>query len=60
MNKTLSTYIAPQMRIRIPTFNLMLELPVSNAEVDDEAAKERYNDVESDNKDWGEINNSLW
>lgn len=60
MNKTLSTYIAPQMRIRIPTFNLMLELPVSNAEVDDEAAKERYDDVEGDNKDWGEINNSLW
>ena len=59
MNKTLSTYIAPQMRIRIPTFNLMLELPVSNAEVDDEAAKGRQ-DVEFEEQDWGNVENSLW
>ncbi len=59
MDKILSTYITPEMRVRLQSFNLMLEIPVSDAFVDEEAAKGRH-DVEIEDKDWGEINNSLW
>ncbi len=60
MKKKIS-YKTPELRIWEAGEDIMeLNLPVSTAEVDDEAAKERYDDVEGDNKDWGEINNSLW
>ena len=60
MKKKIS-YKTPELRIWEAGEDLMdLNLPISEAVVDDEAAKERYNDVEVEDKDWGEINNSLW
>ena len=42
--KTLKSYEKPEIHIELPFFNLMLELPVSNGTVDDEATKERFDD----------------
>ena len=55
-----AVYIEPRMTVRKQSPDLMtLDLGVSNAEVDDEAAKQRY-DTEFEDKDWGKTDNSLW
>ena len=59
MDKLHAKYIRPEMRIHTPSFSLMLDLNVSNAEVDDEAAKDRH-DIEFEDKNWGKTDNSLW
>ncbi len=58
--KKKTTYKTPELRIWEAGEDLMdLNLPISETVVDDEAAKGRH-DVEIEDKDWGEINNSLW
>jgi hypothetical protein len=55
-----AVYIEPRMIVRKQSPDLMaLDLGVSNAEVDDEAAKQRY-DTEFEDKDWGKTDKSLW
>ena len=53
-------YQTPSLYMKEMGESLMsLNLPVSNGEVDDEAAKDRH-DVEFEDKDWGNTDNSLW
>ncbi|MCR4614436.1 MAG: hypothetical protein K5778_10645 [Bacteroidaceae bacterium] len=59
MKKTIK-YETPTVTVHPQSFYLMgLDLGVSNAEVDDEAAKDRH-DIEFEDKNWGKTDNSLW
>ena len=54
------SYKTPELRIWEAVEDLMeLNLPISEAIVDDEAAKERP-DYEFEDLEWGKTQNSLW
>lgn len=54
-----SVYNAPLMTVHPQSFALLLDLTVSNTEVDDEAAKQRPT-TEFENPEWGKTEQSLW
>lgn len=60
MKRNKTVYKAPELRVKVMGEELMgLVVPVSQGEVDDEAAKDRREDNFSDDN-WGKVDNSLW
>ena len=60
MKRNKTVYKVPELRVKVMGEELMgLVVPVSQGEVDDEAAKDRREDNFSDDN-WGKVDNSLW